>query len=240
MDEQSGARATMHASLVSEALRDGVRDYRYLLERGYSEVAALKLVGDRRQLDAAQRSMLYRGVSPRAAAAVRRAKLTTALRGFDIAIDGLNVIYTMANYLYGRPLFIADDGLLRDAGEIHGHDPAPGPGPTLGDRVDEAVKLLLRDLGDRSPRRVLVYLDEQVSRSGELASRLRRGLRDARLQGDAQTLHSPDYVLKRVTQGIIATSDSVIIDAARALVFDLARAALREAFGAVFIDIGAL
>lgn len=240
MDERSEPRTSMHASLVSEPLREGVRDYRYLLERGYSEVAALKLVGDRRQLDTAQRSMLYRGVATRAAAAARRAKLTTSPQGLDITVDGLNVIYTIANYLYGRPLFIADDGLLRDAGEIHGHDPPPSAGPARGDRVEEAAGLFVSHLASRSPRRIVIYLDEQVSRSGELAARLRRGLGAARLQGDAQTLHSPDYALKRVTEGIIASSDSVIVDAASCLVFDLARATLTAAFGAVFIDIGAL
>jgi len=218
--------------LLTDAFRASVADYRYLLERGYSDSSALKLVGDRHQLSAVQRTMLYRGIAAGNAARARAAKLVDGARDKELFVDGLNVLYTIANYLHGRALFIADDGFLRDAGELHGRDfPEPGGRPAA---------LLVERLAAEGVSAATFFLDAPVSHSGELARSLRELLEREGIPGDALTVRSADYELKRCTSGIISSSDSAVISAAQCPVFDLARAVLAAAYSPELIDLRSL
>ena len=70
-----------------------ITDYRYLREIGYSPKAALKLVGDRHELSASERNLLFRGVSPVAAARARAARLVAPqdVAGRPLGVDWYNV-----------------------------------------------------------------------------------------------------------------------------------------------------
>lgn len=225
----------MHERLLTDAFRLAAQDYFFLVERHYSRTSALKLVGDRYQLSSVHRSMLYRGVASSAEASSRIHKLTDEVESLPLHVDGLNVLYTIANYLYGRVLFISTDGWLRDAGEVHGDE--GGCSPKRGDILGTAVSLVIEWLAERRPCEVDIYLDEPVSLSGELAAYLRRELLDAKLPGTAMTVQSADFVLKRVVDAVVATSDSTIIDASCCRVCDLARRILSESFAPEFVDL---
>lgn len=225
----------MHERLVTEPFRRATFDYRYLVEQSYARSSALKLVGDRYQLDSTQRSMLYRGIASSEEISRRVGKLTDEVWGRPLCIDALNVLYTVANYLYGRVLFISLDGLLRDAAEVHGA--ALGPSPKRGEVLDAAVSLLMEWLARMKPSTIDFYVDEPVSLSGRLAEGLRTMMRSLNLVGTARTVHSADFPLKHAEGAVVATSDSTIIDTTVCPVCDLARHVLEERFSPRFIDL---
>ena len=115
-------------------LREAAHDFRYLLARGYPRQAALGLVGNRYGLDETARQLLHRGVFAPEVAAARRAKLRRLreLPGQPLALDGHNVLITLECALRKLPLVAADDGWVRDVGEVSrafkvsaGHRPGP-------------------------------------------------------------------------------------------------------------------
>lgn len=225
----------MHERLVTTSFRRAVADYSFLVERSYARSSALKLVGDRYQLSSTQRSVLYRGVSSAAEATSRTGKITQNVVELPLHVDGLNVLYTVANYLYGKVLFLSTDGWLRDAAEVHGAK--AGASRKHGEILDEAVSILFWWLARNRPIRVDFYLDRPVSLSGELAARLRSRLAELELPGSAVTIQSADFALKRVIDAVVATSDSTIIDACRCRVCDLAYLVLSERFSPLFVDL---
>ncbi len=205
--------------------QEAIDDYRYLRNRGFPEKASLKLVGDRYRLSGAERNSLFRGVCEHQTSAGRRAKL---LRPQDIAggalgMDWYNILITVESFLKGFPVFVADDGVVRDPSGVHS---SYKTSPITRRAVGEIIRALER----LHPKSVAVFLDSPVSHSAEMATRLRQELAEnASFAFSVNLEHSPDYRLKSFT-GIVASSDSVILDSADRA-FDVARYTLEIAFG---------
>lgn len=217
--------------ILSTALVEAARDYRYLLDRGYPTDATLKLAGDRHRLTRDERMVLYRGVLGSAASASNRSRLTADyVAGGELCVDGYNVLFTLMNYLRGASLFLCTDGLLRDSGGVHGHVPD-------GDAFGKAVGLLVDGLARPGMGAALVALDAPVSSSGRHAAMLREAARAAGLEVVVELARSADPVLKARATGVVATSDSAVVAAAAVPVFDLARCVLEGRFGAAFPDL---
>lgn len=219
--------------IVTEEFITAVHDYFYLINRDYSGKSVLKLVGDRYHLDGIQRTLLYRGVVPAAAAEQRRSKLKNGIDGEHLFIDGYNVLLTISNYLLGRTLYISNDGLLRDAGEVFGKQQ---PLDLLHDVIDFTLPLL-KKAGLRS---LALYFDSPVAFSGELARYLREQLEHLQLPGTVEAVPSPDFFLKKAEYGLVATSDSIIIDACTTAIVDLPLMVLCEKFNPDFIRLDRL
>jgi hypothetical protein len=100
--------------------RSASEDYRFLLDRGYPPEASLTLVGNRYDLPFGQREMLRRSVVSRNIAEDRGKKLLSIeeLEGRTLAVDGFNVLITLEGVLEGRPLVLADDGVVRDIARL--------------------------------------------------------------------------------------------------------------------------
>ena len=131
--------------------------------------------------------------------------------------------------MLGKPLFISMDGYLRDAAEMHR--------TTLKEKIlNQTLVLIINYLLKARVKEVIIYLDEPLSRSGELASAINRRLSETGIAGLANTVYSPDHHLKQFTQGIVCTSDSAIIDSCLVKVFDLPKAVLDENFKPDFIN----
>jgi hypothetical protein len=205
---------------------EALRDYRYLKNRAYPDKAALKLVGDRWRLPAVARNCLFRSVFADADCSLRRAKLVApeAVAGQPLGVDWYNVLITVESYLKGYPVFLADDGLLRDSSGVHG---SYRPG-----RVTEtAVGKILESVTHLSPARLQLFLDAPISFSGAMAEELRRRV-PAGLLSEVTVSPSADYPLKSFS-GVVATSDSSIIDREAILsVVDLSRFVLESGYGA--------
>ncbi|OHD67525.1 MAG: hypothetical protein A2177_01725 [Spirochaetes bacterium RBG_13_68_11] len=154
------------------------------------------------------------------------------VRGSCLGIDWYNVLITAETYLKGGMLFLADDGVTRDAAAVHGswrRSPLTGP----------AIDAIVSALGRLEPGRIDVFLDSPVAFSGELAAELRSRIGEA-VSGAAFTVAlaaSADWPLKRY-QGIVASSDSVVLDSA-IMVLDLPRHALGWRYGFTPSPIGA-
>jgi hypothetical protein len=200
---------------------DSYNDYKYLRERGFSEKSSLKLVGDRYRLTRTGRNALFRGVVEESAASARIGKTITPeeAAGKPMGIDWYNVLITVESYLRGALLFLADDGMLRDSSAVHGSFRSGPLTQTAITDIIEAVRAL-------APSRVDAYLDSPIAFSAVMAETLReRFTSELGIPSGAGLSRSADFPLKSY-DGVVASSDSVILDAA-AKVFDLPRYALR-------------
>jgi hypothetical protein len=208
-------------------------DYRYLREKGYSEKASLKLVGDRHRLSRVERNTLFRGVIPGDAAAARRRKLVPpdALRGQWLGIDWYNVLITVESFLRGYPLFISDDGITRDSSATHGSFRRTAV-------TDRALDSILEALAALAPGRVDAFLDSPIAFSGLMAEEARSRLSILSIPSLVALEHTADYPLKSYS-GIVASSDSVILDCA-GRVFDLPRFVVQAAFKVTPPDLAGL
>jgi hypothetical protein len=197
--------------------------YRLLRDLGYPEKATLKLVADRHRLSKVQRNCLYRGVVSSAHAAARKAKIVDAalVEGELLGVDWYNVLITVESYLKGQVVFLCDDGILRDSSGVHG-----SYRPT--ELTQRARDQILSCIHGMNPRHVDVYLDSPLAFSGVMATEIRDLLQGAVFPSNVLLAHSADYPLKSHT-GIVASSDSIVIDAASRII-DLARCVLERAF----------
>ena len=197
------------------------RDLRFLLSRGYPKKTSITFIGNHFQLHQGERDLLYRGVFSRRQVKARQAKKINAkaIKGEKLVIDGHNVLITLESALKARPLLLADDGFVRDISRIFCHFRAT-------ENTKTAWNLVERFLLDYLPCYVTVVLDAPLSRSRELAARIRRWMRNAGIKGDAVAAPMPESYLLGL-DGIKASADSGIIDRS-SKVFDLAGHIIRR------------
>lgn len=213
--------------IYTPSFAGAIKDYYYLLQKAYPQKAVLKIIGDRYELNGFQRTILYRGIYAKSVADPRKRRRTGKLNGRVLAIDGYNVILTVGGYLAGLPVFISNDGFLRDATETHGK-------VKRSPLFIKALGLVL-DYLQNNRAAPYFYLDSPISKSGELAAEINLLLKKRQMTGEAVTVKSPDFLLKNRNSGLIATSDSMIIDVAPVKCFDLARKVLENNFHPRFV-----
>jgi hypothetical protein len=191
-------------------LRAAAGDYSWLLSRGYAEKSALKLVGDRFQLTARQRLAVRRSSCADAAREdrVRKQHPPGAPPGEPLSIDGYNALITVESALSGGFILCGRDGCYRDLASLHGtyrsvEETAP------------AIELVGEVIAAFPVGRVTWYLDAPVSNSGRLARLMLEIARRRRWDWSAQLDASPDRTLA-AAEGVVATSDSWILDHCRA------------------------
>mgnify|MGYP001028027859 CR=1 FL=1 len=219
------------ADIVSEEFKEALRDYFFLLNRDYPEKAAVKLVGDRYRLNSVERLTLYRGITSGAKAPARNAKITASFKREILYIDGYNVLFTVMNYLFGKFIFLGNDGLLRDCGEVYGK--------VENDALFvRAADILLEYLKTGEPAAIEIYFDSPVPGSTLHVSGLEKRLSAADLTGKVLAVKSADDELKEKSEGIVATSDSEIIDCTGCRIADVARGALEKKFEIEILDLG--
>ncbi len=184
------------------ALREAVADLSWLFGRGYGEVAAIAVVGDRYQLRKRARLAAARMAAPDAVAAARRARRLDldALRGRPLVIDGFNVLVTGESALSGAVVLRGRDGALRDLGSVYGSYRAV-------DETERVIATLVEVLGAAAPASVTWLLDRPVSNSGRLAARLRA----AAPGWTVELVDAPDPALAAST-AVVATADAWILD----------------------------
>jgi len=140
-------------------------------------------------------------------AAARKNKRVFAreLTGRTVAVDGYNVLITVENLLAGAPVYLCDDGFLRDTRGISRRYRSSIV-------TDEALSEILLILKESGVGRAEFLLDQQISRSGELAAEIRERMAGLEVLGSAKTVRDVDRRLKRGTSPV-ATGDGPIIDA---------------------------
>jgi hypothetical protein len=141
------------------------------------------------------------------------------LPGLPLALDGHNVLNTLECAAQRLPLVAADDGWVRDVGEI-------SRAFKVSDATDRVLTLLADYLADHATGPLEVFYDAPLSLSGELARRTREIFASRGLDARAAAVPVPERRLSGFP-GAIATSDTALIDAHETVV-DLAGEIIRR------------
>jgi len=185
-------------------------------------------VGNRHRLDVAARRLLHRGVFAPEVALARRAKLKqlAQVAGLPLGVDGHNVLITLECALAGLPLVAADDGFIRDVAQI-------SRAYRVSAQTDQALRLLMEYLEQGRAGPLSIFFDAPMSKSGELAQRVKEVCREGGLAVEAAAVPVPEQQLLSFP-GAIATSDTHLIDLKLEIV-DLAGEIIRRGrLGQVF------
>ena len=188
-------------------MRLALEEVRYLLDRGYPSGPAIRFVSDHRRLPREDRFVLARVAVPSDLAASRRRKRVPVceLEGRTIAVDGYNVLITVESLLSDVPVYLCDDGFLRDTRGVFRRFRS-------SDETVLAMAEIISILKENGVGRAEFTLDQQISRSGELAAQIREMMADLDLPGSAKTEKDADRRLK-LAASPVATGDGAIIDA---------------------------
>ncbi|KAF5420063.1 MAG: hypothetical protein C5S44_09440 [Candidatus Methanocomedens sp.] len=183
-----------------------VTDIKYLLDRGYPRKGAITFVCNHYRLDIKWRYVFTRVVFGRDTIQNRREKTVKCedLDGEVVLVDGYNVLIGVESALKGEPVYLCDDGFLRDIRGVFRNYRCSG-------LTERAMNEILVVLTDFAPFRVEFLFDSQISKSGEMARWVETKLKDVGLSGIARTSRHVDHDLKQ-SNGIIATADGSIID----------------------------
>ncbi|MCP4147588.1 MAG: DUF434 domain-containing protein [bacterium] len=218
-------------NLLNDSFAHAVCDYLYLLNKSYPPKNTIKLIGDRYRLSKIQRAALYRGISPEEKAARRRVKISRALNGKKLLVDGYNVLLTIMNYLLGKAVFLGNDGLVRDVGENYGNVESE-------ECFSQAVDLTLAFLRSSCVECVEVFLDSPVTGSSGHEKKIKKKMNEVGIPGAVFLVKYADKALIENADGLLCTSDSGIIDKGKHNnVADLARLVLESELGATIVKI---
>ncbi len=208
--------ARLFAEPLWPVLRQAVSDLCWLLERGYADRSALKLVGDRYGLVARQRTAVARSACSDADVSRRTDRQVgpELLAGQSLWIDGYNVLTTIEAAMADGVVLPGRDGTYRDMASMHGSY-------RKVQQTQPALELLGRVLNDLRVSQCVWYLDSPVSNSGRLKGIMQQTAATANWPWQIELVGDPDVVLSETDQ-IIATADSAILDRCQVW-FNLAR-----------------
>ncbi len=187
-------------------LRRAVADLNWMLSRGYSATAARKLVGDRYQLAARQRTAVARCACSDREKERRLAACVdwVGLAGKPLELDGYNVLTTVEAAMAGGIILAACDGTFRDMASMHGSfRRVVETRPAL-----ECIGHAVAALGVSICR---WYLDRPVCNSARLKAVIEGVARRHGWKWSVDLAANPDNVLMASPE-IVATADSAILD----------------------------
>lgn len=222
------ADAELFAPEELPRLRTAAEELAWLLERGYPEAGAAKLVGDRHGLRARQRTALSRAVCPPGARSARLGRRRAPSAGERVAVDGFNLLTTVESALGGGVVLLAQDGCARDLASLHGTWRRVEETPRALDRCGQA-------LASRAVGRVAWYLDAPVSNSGRLAAMLRETAGDGGWDWEVGAVPDADAAVL-ADGGLVVSADRGILDRCGAW-WNLAREIVEEVEGAWRVDL---
>lgn len=200
------ADPTLFAGDALPELRTAVAELSWLLERDYSEVAALELVGNRHSLSERQRRAVARcacGDTTRQRRTVRRLE-AHELRGRTLLIDGFNCIITLEAAFAGSLVLRGRDSAHRDLSSVHGSYR----------RVEEtaaAIAAITERIQAVGVAAVRWLLDRPVSNSGQLKEAI-AAAGPAGLPWEIALVYNPDRELVAAGDHVVASSDGWVLD----------------------------
>ena len=128
------------------------------------------------------------------------------LRDREVFLDGYNCLITSESLLAGFPVYLCDDGFLRDTRGFF-------RSCRTSSSACRAIREILGLLAEAGPSRAVFLLDSQISRSGELAATIRGLMAQMGLDGDVLCLRDVDHQLKS-SRKLVGSSDGIVIDSA--------------------------
>lgn len=188
-----------------EIMRTASRHVCYLVNEGYDLKQATTFVGNHYLLSERQRLAIMRSVATQAQIENRQKKQVpmTALSGTEVWIDGFNTIITLEVLLSDSILFSCMDGTIRDLAALRGTY-------RLIPETEEAIRMLFDLLREAGVSRVNILLDQPVSNSGRLKTRMAEIGEEYPFTLDILILREVDRELYGKEN--VITSDSIILD----------------------------
>ena len=190
-------------------LRRATSELSWLLGRGYSGTAALKLVGDRYGLTQRQRLAVSRAACSDEQREDRAARCLSPhdVKGERLIVDGFNLIITVEAAMSRGLLIRARDYCIRDLASVHGSYRSV-------DETERAINLLGEVFQSLEPERVRWLLDSPVSNSGRLAQKIYERAEQHNWPWTVETVFNPDKLIQ-TSENVAVTSDSSILDYAK-------------------------
>ncbi len=190
-------------STSTELLRKAAEELRWLINRGYPQESALNFVANHYRFPATQRNILVRVVfsAQEVKELGKRKARPEEVRNKELGIDGYNVLITVEAMLSKKPLYLCDDGWVRDASAVFGKY-------RINPKTRVAIRNILQILDELKPKWFEFLFEKQMSWSGKLAELVRKEISEAELDGSAKTSANVDFELRKFS--IIATSDHAI------------------------------
>ena len=188
------------------SFKEAADDVGFLLSRGYAHNSVLQIVGNRYKLNKRQRSALFRiGASDQEIAGRNKSSCSAKdLKNKTVEIDGFNILILLESTLSGGFVFKARDGLYRDISSVHGSYKRVM-------KTEEAILLIGKTLKSLSIQSAKWYLDQPVSNSGRLKTRLMEISRENDYNWEVDLVFNPDKVLAE-SEYIAISSDGWILD----------------------------
>ncbi len=201
------ADAELFAPSALPTLRRAVEELSWLLSRGYSEPSALKLVGDRHELVARQRTAVGRaacGDEVRGRRVNKRVEVE-ALAGETLAIDGFNLLISVESALSGGLVLRCRDEVWRDLASIHGSYRSV-------EETDPALTLVGELCARAKVSAIRWLLDRPISNSGRLRGRMEQLAAERGWLWTVELSDNPDRPLAAERDAIVASADGLILD----------------------------
>ncbi|MEM6377216.1 MAG: DUF434 domain-containing protein [Bacteroidota bacterium] len=186
--------------------KEAVDDLGFLLSRGYGENSSLQIVGNRYRLNKRQQSAIARiSCSQQQIWNRNKSELkANDLKGQTIEIDGFNLLILLESALSGGYIFKGRDGLYRDISSVHGSYKRVV-------KTEEAIVSVGTCLKSFDVKFVKWYLDQPVSNSGRLKSKLLELSGIHAFNWEVELVFDPDKVLAK-GKNIVVSSDGWILD----------------------------
>jgi hypothetical protein len=202
----------LYGSHMREKLLKPARDIRRILLWGYPKFATIRFVADHFQLNVEERHILTRIIVPPERIASRISKKVAFIdtRYKDILLDGYNVLLSVDSLLRKKPIWLCDDGYVRDTRCYFSK-------AKQVEDLEKSLDLVIKFLCEAHPKSVIFLLDAQISRSGELAGFIRYKMEEHEIPGEARISKTTDFELKAYEECqkndlVVATSDGIVID----------------------------
>lgn len=188
---------------------EAVNDFCYFLTRGYGKHSVLEIVGNRYKLNKRQRNAIFRISSSDQEINARHQSICQLadIKDKTIDIDGFNILILLEAALSGAYVFKGRDGTYRDISGIHGSYKRVR-------KTENAILLIGNALKEMQVKSVKWYLDQPVSNSGRLKTRMLEISRDNQFNWDVELVFNPDKLLAN-SENIVVSSDGWILDRAQ-------------------------
>lgn len=193
-------------------LQEAAYDLRFLLNRSYRKKGALQFIANKYVLNKDERNYLARSVFSELKSKERQEKIIdiSGIKDQFLLVDGYNVLITVES-LYNEEydsIILCDDGIIRDLNVVFGKY-------KLSDATERALNNILAVISSYSPSYLCLFFDSPVSFSGMLSGLTKKVMEEYNLQGNvclSKMVDTEIIRLSKLRNGIVATSDSVIID----------------------------
>ena len=193
----------LFASKNHRKLSLATEDLCYLMERGYSESAALRVVGDHFQLQKRQRLAILRSSSGVTERQERESRKVSDLQNATLDIDGFNLIILLEAAYSGGLILHGADNCLRDLSSVHGTY-------KLVQQTPDSIEKIGHYISNRGVTKVYWWLDSPISNSGKLSKLILSIAEKNQWNWFAETTPYVDKIVAQ-SENVVVSSDKVIL-----------------------------